>query len=370
LHDCIRKGDTIARLGGDEFTVLLPSVNDVDAPAHVARNLLEALRPPVAIDGHEMFVNASIGITIYPDDGETAEDLLRNADLAMYRAKSAGGDAYEFFTEDMTVQTVKRLDMEHKLRYALERNEFSLHYQPRTNIQSGQVCGLEALLHWQQPEFGAIKPVDFIPVLEETGLIIPVGEWVIRTACTYVQRLQAAGLGALRVAVNLSSRQFRDKNLVNFIGQCLQDSGLDGRHLELEITESLMIENIDTTIAMLSELHTMGIHISIDDFGTGYSSLAYLKRFPIDTLKIDRAFVRDITTDADDRAIVTAIISMSRSLGYSVTAEGVETKEQLAFLRLQGCDEVQGYFLSPPLSTGDLETWLSEQGFNVRGRTI
>ena len=369
LRDCIRKGDTIARLGGDEFTVLLPSVNDVDVPAHVAQNVLETLRPSIAVDGHDVFVNASIGITIYPDDGETAEYLLRNADLAMYRAKSAGGNTYEFFTEDMTVQTVRRLDLEHKLRYALERNEFTLYYQPRADLQSGRICGFEALLRWQQPELGNVAPEDFIPVLEETGLIIPVGEWVIRTVCSFTQNLRATGLEAVRVAVNLSARQFRDNNLVKFIEQCLQDSGLEGRHLELEITESLLVENIDTTTTMLRVLHAMGIHISIDDFGTGFSSLAYLKRFPIDTLKIDRAFVRDVTSNTDDKAIVTAIISMSRSLGYSVTAEGVETKEQLAFLRLQGCDEIQGYFLSRPLSTENLETWITEQGANICEQT-
>lgn len=366
LHDCVRKGDTIARLGGDEFTILLPMVIDVDGPAHLARNLLEALHSPIPIDGREMFVNASIGITVYPNDGKSAEVLLRNADLAMYRAKSAGGNTYEFYTEDMTVQTLKRLDMEHKLRYALERDEFSMHYQPRIDIQTGQICCLEALLRWQQPEFGKVAPVEFIPVLEETGLIIPVGEWVIRKVCAYTQSLRAAGLETIRVAVNLSVRQFRDKHFVKFIEQCLQEFGLEGRHLELEITESVLVEHIGTTIAMLKELHDMGIHISIDDFGTGYSSLAYIKRFPIDTLKIDRAFVRDITTDADDKAIVTAIISMSRSLGYRVTAEGVETKEQLAFLRLQGCDEIQGNFLSRPLSSKKLEVWFSGQGVSLR----
>ena len=220
-------------------------------------------------------------------------------------------------------------------------------------------------MRWQEPEYGAVKPVDFIPVLEETGLIVPVGKWVLRTVCAYAQTLQSSGLET-RVAVNLSVRQFRDKNFVKFIEQCLHDYGLEGRHLELEITESLLVEHIGTTIAMLRELHDMGIHISIDDFGTGYSSLAYIKRFPIDTLKIDRAFVRDITTDADDKAIVTAIISMSRSLGYNVTAEGVETKEQLAFLRFQGCDEIQGNFLSRPLSTEDLEVWFSGQGISLR----
>lgn len=362
LHDCIRKGDTIARLGGDEFTVLLPFVHDVGAPAHVARNLLEALRPPVAVDGHEVFISASIGITVYPDDGQSAETLLKNADLAMYRAKSTGGDSYEFFTEDMTLLTVKRLDMEHKLRYALERNEFSLHYQPRADIQSGKVCGLEALLRWQQPELGSLAPAEFIPVLEDTGLIIPVGEWIIQSVCAYAQSLRRAGFDALRFAINLSPRQFRDKSLVGSIRQSLQDSGLDHRYLELELTENLLIENIDTTIAMLNELHDLGIHISIDDFGTGYSSLAYLKRFPIDTVKIDRTFVRDVVTDVDDKAIVNAIIGMSRSLGFSVTAEGVETKEQLEFLRLQGCNELQGFFLSPPLNTEDLERWLSRFG--------
>ena len=336
----------------------------MEDPAHVATNLLGALHPPFVFDGHEVFETASIGITIYPSDSTDAGELLKNADLAMYRAKSRGGDAYEFYAREMTAQTAQRLDMENKLRHAIERNEFCLHYQPRANIHSGEIAAFEALLRWRQPELGSVGPDVFVPVLEETGLIGPVGEWVLRTACSYVRQMKDSGRDTLRVAVNLSARQFRDKDLVKSIARILQDTGLEGRDLELEITESLLVENIDTTTAMLNELHAMGIQISIDDFGTGYASMAYIKRFPIDTLKIDRAFIRDLTTDADDRSIVTAIIAMARSLGYSVVAEGVETKEQLAFLRLQGCDELQGYFLSRPLNGEALDAWLALHGCN------
>jgi len=362
LQDSVRKGDIVSRLGGDEFTILLPNIKSIEEPAHVSRNLLDAIKQPLVINGGAIFSTASIGITLYPNDAQNAEELLKNADLAMYRAKAEGGDAYEFFTEELTEQTHQRLDMESKLHYALERNEFSLDFQPKTDIQSGKVCGFEALLRWRQPQLGIISPNKFIPVLEETGLIIPVGEWVIKKVCDYAKRLQSAGMNKFRIAVNLSARQFRDQNLVAYIKQCLRDSKLESQYFEIEVTETLLIENIDATTAMLSELHSMGIHISIDDFGTGYSSLAYLKSFPIDTIKIDRVFIHDLTTDSDDRSIVSAIIAMAKNLDFKVTAEGVETKEQLEFLYNHGCDEIQGHFISQSLSAMQLEMWLFEKG--------
>ena len=361
LHSCVREANTVSRLGGDEFVILLPSTRYVDEPAHVAQNLIEALRVPFVIgNGPELFVTASIGITIFPIDGKDAETLLRNADLAMYRAKSGGGDVYEFYAQYMTAQTSRHLDMEHKLRYALERDEFSLRYQPRIDMHTGKICAVEALLRWKNPELGDVEPVEFIPVLEEIGLIVTVGRWVLQTACHAARRLQQTELNSLRVAVNLSPRQLRDNGFVTFIRECLEEFELDGGCLEVEITESLLIENVSTTIAMLDALHDLGVHISIDDFGTGYSSLAYLKRFPIDSLKIDRAFIRDITTNADDKAIVTAIIAMARTLGYSTTAEGVETPEQSQLLRELGSDELQGFYFSRPLRAVHLEDWISQ----------
>lgn len=361
LRRCVREADTISRLGGDEFVILLPSTKDVDEPAHVAQNLIEALRAPFAIGNNpELFATASIGIAIFPIDGEDTETLLRNADLAMYRAKSRGGDVYEFYAQYMTAQTSRHLDMEHKLRFALERNELSLRYQPRINARTGKICAVEALLRWTNPELGDVSPVDFIPVLEETGLIKSVGRWVIQNACQCAQRLQQTGLNGLRVSINLSPRQLHDSGLVTFISECLEKFNLDRHCLELEITEGLLIKNVSTTITILDALHDQGVHISIDDFGTGYSSLAYLKRFPIDSLKIDRAFIRDITTSADDKAIVTAIIAMACTLGYSTTAEGVETVEQAELLRGLGSDELQGFYFSRPMRAVHLEEWISQ----------
>jgi len=365
FHECVRGGDIVSRLGGDEFTVMLPVIRKNEEPAHVAQNLLDTLRQPIVINGHEIFCTASIGITLYPNDAKNTDELLKNADLAMYRAKAFGGDTFEFFTDELTEQSHQRLDIENKLRHALARKELSLHYQPQINIQSGDICGFEALLRWDQPELGIVPPNVFIPILEETGLIIPVGEWVFETACACAKHLQLAGLHNFRMAINLSARQFHNKQLVSSIKQHLNDSKLKGHHLEIEITESLLIENIDATTFMLSELSGMGINISIDDFGTGYSSLAYLKCFPINTIKIDRAFVRDLMTDSDDRSIITAIIAMARNLGYKVIAEGVETNEQLEFLRKQRCDEVQGYIISKTLSAEQLDAWLLEQGIDI-----
>jgi diguanylate cyclase (GGDEF)-like protein/PAS domain S-box-containing protein len=362
LRSCVREADTVARLGGDEFVILLPSVRHVDEPAHVAQNLLETLHAPfitTADSSQELFSNASIGITIYPIDAEDTATLLRNADQAMYRAKSRGGDVYEFYAQYMTDQTNRHLDMEHKLRHALERNELSLHYQPRVDAASGEVCAIEALLRWSHPEFGEVAASEFVPLLEETGLILPVGRWALQTACSYARTLQTARPGKFRVAVNLSPRQLRDSGLVEFIRECLGQQELDGSVLELEITESLLIEHTGAAVSTLETLHDLGVHISIDDFGTGYAALAYLKRFSIDRLKIDRTFVNDVVSSADDQAIVKAIVAMARSLGYRTTAEGVETPEQLALLRAAGCDELQGFYFSRPLSAGELGTWLS-----------
>ena len=362
LHRCVREADTVARLGGDEFVILLPSTRHVDEPAHVAQNLIEALRTPFVIaNAPELFATTSIGITIFPIDGKDAETLLRNADLAMYRAKSRGGDVYEFYAQYMTDQTNRHLDMEHKPRYALENKEFSLRYQPRIDMHTGKICAVEALLRWNHPELGDVAPLDFVPALEETGQIVSVGRWVLQTACHCARQLQQAGLNGLRVAVNLSPCQLRDNGFVAFVRECLEEFELDGRCLELEITESLLIENVNTTIAMLDALHDLGIHISIDDFGTSCFSLAYLKRFPIDSLKIDRAFIRDITSNADDKAIVAAIIAMARTLGYSTTAEGVETAEQSDLLHCLGSDVLQGFYFSRPLPAVHLREWISHQ---------
>ena len=360
LSGCVREADTVARLGGDEFVILLPSVRHVDEPAHVAQNLLETLHAPIIIDGgQELFSNASIGITVYPIDAEDAQTLLRNADQAMYRAKYRGGDVYEFYAQYMTDQTHRHLDMEHKLRHAMEREEFSLHYQPRIDTGTGKVCAVEALLRWSHPELGEVAASDFVPLLEETGLILPVGRWVLQTACSYARTLQSAGLGRLRVAVNLSPRQLRDSGLVEFVRACLDRLELDGSVLELEITEGLLIEHTGTAVSTLDTLHDLGVQISIDDFGTGYAALAYLKRFPIDGLKIDRSFISDVPSSSDDQAIVRAIVAMARSLGYRTTAEGVETAEQVALLSTEGCDELQGFYFSRPLQTGDLDAWLT-----------
>ena len=360
LRGCVRETDTVARLGGDEFVVLLPSVRHVDEPAHVARDLIEALRAPFVTDNaRRLYTSASVGIAICPIDAEDSENLLRNADQARYRAKTRGGDLYEFYAQYMTDQTARHLDLEQKLRHALARGELSLHYQPRVDARSERVCGVEALLRWRQPELGDIAALDFVPLLEETGLIVPVGRWVLESACGYARSLHSAGLSGVRVAVNLSPRQLRDNGLVKFLQDTLDQLQLDGQVLELEITENLLVENSAAALATLADLHALGVHISIDDFGTGYSSLAYLKRLTIDSLKIDRAFTTEIASNRDDQAIVRAIVAMARSLGYRTTAEGVETVEQLELLRGEGCDELQGFYFSPPLSAEQFREWLS-----------
>jgi diguanylate cyclase (GGDEF)-like protein/PAS domain S-box-containing protein len=355
LKNCIRQGDTVVRLGGDEFTIILPIIGKAEDAAFVAQKILTTLAEPFLLNHQELHITSSIGISLYPNDGEDTQTLIKNADIAMYRAKDLGKNNYQFYTADINSRALESITLENALRHALERDELLLHYQPKIDIRSGRIVGVEALVRWRHPEFGLVPPDKFIPLAEETNLIIPIGEWVLRTACEQGSRWRERGLPAWRMAVNLSARQFRHKNLLKPIFRILRETGFDPHHLELEITESLIMQGAGQTIAILEELDEAGIHLSLDDFGTGYSSLSYLKRFPIDTVKIDSSFVRDIHTDPNDAAITSAIIAMAHSLKLSVIAEGVETEEQLAFLRERGCDEYQGFLFSRPLPAEEME---------------
>jgi diguanylate cyclase (GGDEF)-like protein len=360
LRSCVRDCDTVARLGGDEFTVIVDDIMEVQDAAVVAQKILDTLSQPFNLHGHEVFISVSVGITLYPTDDESADNLLRNADSAMYRAKEYGRNNYQFYVADMNVKARARLMLESSLRRALDRGEFTLYYQPRVDLFSGRVIGAEALLRWRHPEMGLVPPVEFIPILEETGMIIPVGDWVLRQASQQNRAWQDMGLPPIRMAVNLSVRQFIQKDLAESVLRILEQVGLSPEYMELEITEDLLLEHNQTNIITLTKLRNQGIHISIDDFGTGYSSLSYLKRLPIDTLKIDQSFVRDIDTDPDNKAIASAIIAMANSLHLNVLAEGVETDEQLAFLRAQGCNEIQGFSFSHPLPAEEFERLLRE----------
>jgi diguanylate cyclase (GGDEF)-like protein len=349
LAGCVCQGDTVARPGGDEFTLMLPEVEDTQAVAGVAQRVLDTLAAPFELDGREVFVAASLGIALSPFDGDDAETLLKNADTATYQAKKHGRNNYQFYSAEMNVKAFERLALETSLRRALEREELLVHYQPQVDLSTGRVVGTEVLVRWQHPHLGLVSPTRFIPLAEETGLIAPIGEWVLRTACAQNKSWQQAGYAPLCVAVNLSVRQFKQANLVQTVERVIRETGLDPRYLELELTESIFMQNAKATIQTLRELKEMGVKLSIDDFGTGYSSLSYLQRFPIDALKIDQSFVRDITTDPSDAAIGQAIISMAHSLRLKVVAEGVETEEQLAFLQRDRCDQMQGYYFSRPL---------------------
>jgi len=313
------------------------------------------------LEGQEAFVAASAGIAVYPYDDADIDNLVKNADTAMFRAKEHGGNTYQYFKSDMNTKAVERLKLESALRHALERNEFELNYQPRVDLHTGTIRGMEALLRWNNPQLGAVSPLTFIPLLEETGLIVPVGEWVLKTACEQTHKWHKAGYEHLKVSVNLSARQFRQKDLVNRFRVIWEASGLAPAYLELEITEGLLVDNVDTVVGMLSAFYEHGVQISIDDFGTGYSSLSYLKRFPIHTLKIDRSFVRDIIDDSDDAAITAAIVALARSLRLNIIAEGVETKSQLDYLTSLSCDEVQGFYFSKPLPADEFEAFIQAE---------
>jgi diguanylate cyclase (GGDEF)-like protein/PAS domain S-box-containing protein len=348
LAGTLRKEDVVSRLGGDEFVVALFDINRREDAAIVARKILAALGEPFFIEGHEILLSASIGISIFPDDGRDAETLIRNADVAMYRAKQLGTGSYLYYSREMNLRSLERLKTEGGLRHALERDEFVLHFQPQLDLSSGRIVGTEALLRWEQPEHGTISPAQFIPVAEETGLIIPIGEWVIDATCRQLRAWLDAGLQPVKVAVNLSPRQF-SQNLPRTVMGYLQQHRIPPELLELEITESMLMHSADSVVAMMQEFAEAGVMMSLDDFGTGYSSLSYLKRFPIDTLKIDQSFVRGIPHDGDDSAIATAIIGMAKALRLRVIAEGVETQSQHDFLKDAGCDEIQGFWFSRPV---------------------
>jgi diguanylate cyclase (GGDEF)-like protein/PAS domain S-box-containing protein len=349
LVQCVRIRDTVGRLGGDEFALILTMTRNQQDAINVANEVREALRAPFDLHGQQAGLTTSIGISMYPDDATDPDTLLRYADTAMVRAKEAGRDGYRFFTAGMNVQVLARLDLELALRRALEQNEFMLYYQPKLDLSTGRISGAEALLRWNRPGFGLVYPAEFIPVMEETGLIVRVGAWIIDEACRQIAQWVADGTGELRVAVNVSSRQFVEGDLEADIRAAIARHNVDPALLELELTESALMVNAERTIGVLSNLKALGIKIAIDDFGTGYSSLAYLKRFPIDKLKIDIAFVRDITVNPDDAAIALAIISMAHSMKMHVIAEGVETRAQMVYLRRHRCDEIQGFHFSRPL---------------------
>lgn len=349
LKECLRVSDTVARQGGDEFVVLVEDFADTQYLTAVARKIMNVLAQPFILLNQELYISASIGISIYPEDGVDLFSLLKNADVAMYRAKESGKNTFHFYAAESNVHSMERLALENSLRRALERKEFVLHYQAKTSLRTGKIIGAEALLRWQHPELGLIKPADFIPLAEETGLIIPIGAWVLEQACREASRWREITGNSIRVGVNLSARQFREDGLHQTIANALAQSGLTADCLELEITESMIMQNAERAASLLQHFRELGTHVLIDDFGTGYSSLGYLKHFPIDSLKIDRSFVRDIPQDSDDMAITQAIIALARSLNIKVVAEGVENREQLRFLHSQGCDLMQGYIFSMPL---------------------
>ncbi|MFL6655849.1 MAG: EAL domain-containing protein [Sulfurifustis sp.] len=361
LRESLRASDIVARLGGDEFVVLAREASGVEQATIVARKILSTVTRPVMLAGQECRVTASIGIAMYPNDGEDEQTLMKNADIAMYHAKEEGKNNFRFHSRDAKSRSLERLTLEVNLRRALEQNEFSLHYQPQLDLRTGAITGVEALLRWQNPALGAIPPAQFIPIAEETGLIVPIGKWVLRTACAQNVAWQRQGLAPIRVAVNLSARQFADDDLLHDIAAALADTGMSPELLELEITEGMVIHNPDRALRVLTAIRQTGVRLAIDDFGTGYSSLGQLKNFPIDTLKIDRSFIREIPRDAEDKAITKAIIAMGKTLGLKVVAEGVETHDQEAFLREQACDEIQGYYFSEPVPAAQFAELLRDR---------
>jgi diguanylate cyclase (GGDEF)-like protein/PAS domain S-box-containing protein len=370
LVECVRTTDTVCRQGGDEFVILLAEIGQPQDAAQIAESLRDALDFPHLIGGHELHISLSIGISIFPDDGSNVETLMQNADAAMYHAKASGRNNYQFFRADMNARAVRRQFVANSLYRAMKQGEFVLHYQPKVDLASGGLTGVEALIRWQDPDLGLVLPAQFVPVAEENGLIVPVGRWVLREACRQVRAWLDAGLRAVPVSVNISAVEFRNEGFLDGVALILKETGLAPHYLELELTESILMHDVEASASVLEALKAMGVQLAIDDFGTGYSSLSYLKRFPINTLKIDQSFVRDITTNADDATIVAAMIGMGKNLKQRVIAEGVETQEQLAFLRARHCDEGQGFHFSRPVSADDFaqllvvtdhDEWLQQQ---------
>ena len=346
----VRNSDTVSRQGGDEFVILLSEITYPEDAATSAEKILLSLGAPHSIGGHDLHVYGSIGISVYPEDGEDAETLIKNADTAMYRAKESGRNSFKFFKTEMNLKAVERQSLEASLRRALEREEFLLHYQPKVTLETGQIAGVEALIRWQQPDRGLVPPSRFVPIAEDCGLILKIGRWVLREACRQARAWQDVGLTPVPIAVNVSAVEFRSKGFVEGVWTALSETGLDPRYLELELTERVLMEDAESTASVLQSLKRMGVRLAVDDFGTGYSSLSYLRQFPIDILKIDQSFIHQITADPDDSTIVSAIINMAKSLKQLVVAEGIETQEQRAYLQIQGCAEGQGYLFSRPLA--------------------
>lgn len=364
LGSSMRIVDTVGRVGGDEFVLVLEDQEKERLFTSQMQRILNVFSKPFLLGDRELFVTASIGVASYPHDGEKVETLLQNAEIAMYRAKDLGRNGFQFYKTEMNAQVNERLSLESWLRRAVDRKELSLHYQPQLDLRTNRVIGAEALIRWQHPKLGMIPPGKFIPLAEQTGIIVPIGEWVLRTACAQNKAWQDAGLPPITIAVNISARQFREKGLVKTIADILGETRLDPRYLELEVTEGVIMHDAEEVIRILQQLKSMGVKLSIDDFGTGYSSLSYLKRFPVDRLKIDQSFVRDVTSNSDDAAIALAVINLGHSLDLRVIAEGVETEEQLKFLRGHHCDEKQGYLFSKPIPAEDFTKLLKE------GRTL
>jgi diguanylate cyclase (GGDEF)-like protein/PAS domain S-box-containing protein len=370
LKECVRDMDTVARVGGDEFVVVLEGIHDIEDVGFVAQKILATISRPINIQGHDISTTVSIGISVYPDDGTQADELLKTADIAMYKAKESGKNNYQFYAEGMNASAVNFLLLENDLRRAIEQDQLTLYYQPQFDLQTDSLVGMEALVRWQHPERGLVSPAHFIPLAEETGLIVPLSEWVLRRACEQQKIWLKSGRYAGKVAVNLSPRQFRQSNFPERVAEILADTGLPATHLELEITESSAMEHASETINMMNVLNQMGISLAIDDFGTGYSSLAYLKRFPIHKLKIDRSFICDVATNQNDAAIAKSIINLAHNMSLNVVAEGVEYDDQATWLRERGCDQVQGFFYAKPMSAEQIEQHLVHGGFDSDSNVV
>jgi diguanylate cyclase (GGDEF)-like protein len=353
LRSSLREGDTLARLGGDEFIVLLENVDGEFGAGHVAGKLVSMFEQPFVVADYELFVTCSVGVSLYPQDATDLNMLVRNADVAMYQAKARGRNNFQIYAPSMSGEGLERLRVEALLRRSIEKNEIYLHYQPQVEVDSGRLIGVEALVRWNSPELGQVPPARFIPLAEDTGFISQLGKWVLAEACQQMVRWQQAGLVVPKIAVNLSVRQFERGSIAEMVARVLRDTGLEPQRLQLEVTESVIM-NTGDALGFINDLHAIGVGLAIDDFGTGYSSLAYLKQLPVQTLKIDRSFIKDISTDANDEAIVVAIIQLAKSLNLSVIAEGVETAEQAAFLLRHGCNRAQGYYYSQPAAAAEL----------------